>query len=141
MSRISWSPSPLERYVLIKWSLVVFKMFLTFQALHSYKLCSYKQSNVYPKRRRNNETKFYPKIPSHGQNKDYENLWSKKIIVSMNQYNLPLVAQPKQQDKVLNGSRDIKILKIAWSGLKPLITPIISRYEKLLQKFSHALLP
>ena len=43
-----------------------------------------------------------------------------------------------KQDKVLNEPRDIKILKIAKSGI---INHIISRYGKLLQKLSHALLP
>ena len=46
-----------------------------------------------------------------------------------------------KQDKVLNELLDIKILKIGKAGLNPLINPIFSRYEKLLQKLSHALQP
>ena len=46
--------------------------------------------------------------------------------------------------KVFNGPREIKVLKIAISGLNSLINPIISMYgnfKKLLQKTSYALLP
>ena len=47
----------------------------------------------------------------------------------------------KKEEEVLNGPNDIKILKIAKAGLNTLSNVIISRYEKLLQKFSHALPP
>ena len=45
----------------------------------------------------------------------------------------------RQYDNVLNGLREIKILKTAKSGLNPLINHMSSMYEKFLQKFSHAL--
>ena len=55
--------------------------------------------------------------------------------------NLNRLSYIQKQDKVLNGLGYETTTRIAESGLNPLINPIIRRYEKLVQKFSNALLP
>ena len=49
-----------------------------------------------------------------------------------------------KQDKVIDGPREMKVLKIGSSGLNRLINPMISRYDnfkQLLQKVFNDFLP
>ena len=48
-------------------------------------------------------------------------------------WNLKMLSK---QDKVLNGAPEAKVLKIAWSGLNPMINPIIKTFAKTLLCFT-----